>query len=282
MSSLQVMSFNLRVPVESHGPGHPDHWHDRLPAIVEVLRERRPHLVGTQEGVWPQLRVILDELPHYGLIGTGRDGGSRAEYSAILYDRERFDLESWDQWWLSPTPTHVGSVGWGASCTRIAVIADLLDRASGQVVTMVNTHLDHVSDEARTEGARSIVDRLGAATTPPRAAIVTGDFNCAGGASEAWRVLTEAGLDDTWLVAAEREGEGLATFHGYSEPSADPAGQAQIPPTHLPGSLGQAVRIDWVLASPDWKVERAELVLDRPAGVWPSDHWPLAATLTRA
>jgi len=272
MSSLQVMSFNVRVLVEGQPAGHPDEWRTRLPAVVEVLRHHRPDLVGTQEGTWPQLRTVLEELPDYGLVGTGREGGSNAEYSAILYRRDRFRLEGWDQWWLSATPDVIGSMGWNTSCPRIATLAEFTDRRTGKRLTLVNTPLDHVSDEARTEGAKLIAARL-----PAEGALVTGDFNCTAGEAEAWTVLTSAGLRDTWLTA-ETRGDDICTYHGYSEPGERTA-EEHVSRGSLPGEHGPAVRIDWILASDDWRVSSAEILTDRPGGVWPSDHWPVVATV---
>ena len=92
--------------------------------------------------------------------------------------------------------------------------------------------------------------------------VVTGDFNAAGGASEPWKILVEESpLEDAWTVAAERHGE-VATGHGWKTPR--------------PGGA----RIDWVLVRGVAGVSRAEALLDKPNGVWPSDHLPIRVDLT--
>ena len=58
----------------------------------QLLQRERPDIVGTQEGLYRQLRDIADDLPqHYDSIGLGRDGGSRGEAMQILYDAKRLE-----------------------------------------------------------------------------------------------------------------------------------------------------------------------------------------------
>ena len=125
MATIDVMTFNLRMPVSNCEPGDPDHWLTRIPAGIERLRSRRPAVVGTQEGCDPQWDRLLPELPHYQRLGTGRERGHKGEYSAILVDTEVLEVASWTQFTLSETPDVLGSRSWGSSCTRIAVVADL-------------------------------------------------------------------------------------------------------------------------------------------------------------
>lgn len=261
-----VMSFNLRCPLPENTPGgqpgHPDYWVERLPAIVEVLREHRPTIVGTQEGVTDQLDQIVAALPHYEVIGEGREIGGVGEHSAILVDTGRVEVRECTQFWLSETPDEPGSRSWGSSCTRVAVVADLLLDGSTHL-TAANTHLDHISAEARLRGVETLLTRL---PDEGRAIIVTGDFNCEAGVAEPWQALSAAGLSDTWLDE-QRAGDrdGVDTFHGYAEPTKAGA---------------TAERIDWIMASSDLSIIDAAIVTDRAQGVWPSDHWPVAATLS--
>lgn len=261
MATIDVMTFNLRMPVRDRQPGHPDFWLTRIPAAIELLRSRRPAVVGTQEGCDPQWDRLLPELSHYQRLGTGRERSHKGEYSAILVDTEVLEVADWSQFTLSETADELGSRSWGSSCTRIAVVADLVVRATGERFTVANTHLDHVSDEARVEGGRLIRSRI-----PRRATLVTGDFNCAAGDSATWQEFTGDGFVDTWLArpADEAADEAVDTFHGYTEPGVE--GE-------------QPVRIDWILATPDVGVVSSEIVTDRPGGVWPSDHWPVLARL---
>ena len=260
-TTVDVMTFNLRMPVRDRQPGDPDHWLTRLPAAIDLLRTRRPAVVGTQEGCDPQWDRLLAELPHYQRLGTGRERGHKGEYSAILVDSGVLEVADWTQFTLSETPDVLGSRSWDSSCTRAAVVAELVVRATGERFTLANTHLDHVSDWARVEGTRLIRSRI-----PRRATVVTGDFNCTAGEAAAWQGFMDDGFVDTWLTRPDSatSDEAVDTFHDYSEP----------------GIAGERPeRIDWILATPDVGVVSSEIVTDRPGGVWPSDHWPVVARL---
>jgi endonuclease/exonuclease/phosphatase family metal-dependent hydrolase len=249
--SLHVMTQNLRNSTGDTSPGESDHWPDRAPVLTELLRTD-PDVVGTQEVLFEQI-VVLDSAlgaTHFRL-GSGRDGGARGEHNLLYLRKDRFELLDWDQFWLSEDPRRVGSVGWGAGCTRICVWARVLDQAVGREAVFAVTHLDHASEEARQRGSEVIVRELlgggaakeadgtrpvdwpvGAAPGGPSTAlplILMGDFNAAGGASTAWDTLTGAGLQDAHDITAELVGEDFGTFPNYQEPQVG------------------TVRIDWIL-----------------------------------
>ena len=80
------MPFNLRYASAST----PHSWAERRPVTRQLLRRESPHLIGTQEGLYQQLRDIEQDLgAGYAWIGTGREGGSHGEFAAIFYDTGR-------------------------------------------------------------------------------------------------------------------------------------------------------------------------------------------------
>lgn len=249
------MSFNLRYDARA-AAGDPDRWLDRLPLISRLLDAERPTLLGVQEPLFHQLGAVSAALPGYAVVGFGREGGSRSEHSSVLYDTDRLLLTGWDQQWLSDTPTVIGSTTWGNDLPRILVRCEFTDLATGAAFTMINTHLDHRSEDARRRGAEQIAREVAAAAGP---VIVTGDFNCAAGDSVPWRVLVDAGLVDTWLAADRQDSPATATWHGYDAP--DPGG----------------TRIDWIMVSPQIEVRTATINPWTAAGRWPSDHCPVQA-----
>src|SRR5918992_1432360 len=100
-SDLHVMSFNLRFASDTP----PNSWPERRPVMRHLLREEMPQLIGTQEGLYQQLRDIQSDLPpRYDSIGQGRDGGSPGEAMQIFYDSRRLDPLEYDHYWLSDTP----------------------------------------------------------------------------------------------------------------------------------------------------------------------------------
>jgi len=76
-----------------------------------------------------------------------------------------------------PTPFKV-SVFPGAGCKRICTAARFLLRACPKPLTVLNTHLDHVSDEQRKYGASLLLIRgKYEASTSKGPVLLTGDFN---------------------------------------------------------------------------------------------------------
>jgi endonuclease/exonuclease/phosphatase family metal-dependent hydrolase len=253
---LQVMSFNLRNAV---GDGT-DPWSERRAANRALLRAELPTVIGTQEGLYQQLRELAEGLPaEYEWIGTGREGGSRGEFMAVFFDASRLEPREFDHFWLSDQPDLVGSSSWGNDVVRMATWVRFRDRATGVTFVVLNTHLDHAVDEAQRRGAELVAGRLGEfdADLP---VLVTGDFNVAAEASEPYATLVgKAGLVDTWTAADERLSPPYATFHGYRPPE-----------------VGGA-RIDWILARPGVRVPVAAINTFTLDGRWASDHWPVQA-----
>ncbi|MFJ6834236.1 endonuclease/exonuclease/phosphatase family protein [Streptomyces sp. NPDC091209] len=255
---LDVMTYNLRYA----STAEPNSWAVRRPVMRELLLGESPHVIGTQEGLYRQLLDIESDLaPHYEWIGTGREGGSRDESVAIFYDTRRLSPVEHDTFWLSDTPKVIGSNTWGAALPRIATWVRFRDLADGgREFRVLNTHLDHRSQYARTRAASLIAERA-AAFDPSLPLLVTGDFNAPAHLNEAYDILLGAGLRDTWDTAASRT-KLYATFHGYAPLTPD------------------GERIDWILASPGVSVHRASIDTFSLYGQFPSDHLPVGASLT--
>lgn len=260
---LHVMTCNLRCQVPSTVPGQPDHWPTRREVHRSILLTEKPSLIGFQEvlaGQLDDLRAMLGT--HYLLLGEGRDGGTAGEYNPIAVDLTRFEVLDHQQFWLSQTPDVPGSVSWGSSLPRIAVVARLRDRATGRELGFVNTHLDHMSEAARGGGAQLIRDRL---ADVPGPVVVVGDMNTPRPEGAAWQAFTGAPQADAfveaWTVAERRLGEDVETFHAYAS---EPTGEG---------------RIDWILVRGDVRVEAVGTNTTTVDGAFASDHWPVQAVI---
>ena len=252
------MTYNLRY-ASARGANA---WPDRLPGMRTLLTDYQPDLIGTQEGVYGQLKDLAGALPGYDWLGLGRDGGSRGEFMAIFYRRERFDLLGYDHFWLSDTPEVIASSTWGNTNKRMVTWGHFLDRVTGKEFHLWNTHLDHALQPAREKGARLIRERL--AKVPENLPVLlTGDFNADARANPAYDILvSEGGLADTWYAAAERRNEKANSFSGFGE------------------LRHEGRRIDWILSRGPMSVRASEVITWRDGNQWPSDHLPVAAWLT--
>jgi endonuclease/exonuclease/phosphatase family metal-dependent hydrolase len=138
---------------------------------------------------------------------------------------------------------------------------------NGRKFRFINTHLDSTAGAIRVAQANELLS--GPASTPLPVVLV-GDLNSAPNEPEpsAYARLTGAGFVDTW-TQINPTNPGLTW--GHAENLLNPT------PTFT-------TRIDYVLTRPRMAVTHSRLVgIDRdnrtPAGLWPSDHAGIVATL---
>ncbi|MEU9975282.1 endonuclease/exonuclease/phosphatase family protein [Streptomyces sp. NPDC051014] len=255
---LDVMTFNLRYA----STAEPHSWADRRPVMRELLLRANPQVIGTQEGLYQQLRDIDADLgPHYDWIGTGREGGSRDESTAIYYDVRRLAPVEHYTFWLSDTPEVIRSNTWNAAFPRIVTWVRFRDLADGgREFYVANTHFDQKSQDAR-ERSAALLGRRIAEFDPALPVVVTGDFNAAAHGNRAYDTLVDSGLVDAW-DAAERRGTPYGTFHGYHRLRQD------------------GDRIDWILTSPGVTTHEAVMDTFSRQGRFPSDHLPVRVSLS--
>jgi endonuclease/exonuclease/phosphatase family metal-dependent hydrolase len=255
---LVIATYNLRYASNES----PNAWPDRRPAVKALLDRYQPDLIGTQEGLYQQLKDIAADQPAYAWIGVGRDGGSHGEFMAIFYRQDRFEPLEYDHFWLSDTPAAVASTTWGNAVPRMVTWARFRDRLTGHEFYFWNTHLDHEAQLAREKSARLIKQRISKLPADVPVFLV-GDFNAVATANRAYDILAkESGLADTWFAARERRNEDVNSFTGFS-------------PLRREGQ-----RIDWILARGAMDLRATEVVTFRHGEQWPSDHLPVVAWVT--
>jgi endonuclease/exonuclease/phosphatase family metal-dependent hydrolase len=254
--SLQIMTFNLRFAAESG----PHSWPRRRPVLADLLRLEQPTVLGTQEGLYGQLRDIDQDLRNqYDWIGVGREGGSRDEFTAIFFDTRRVEPVEFEHFWLSDTPDVVGSNTWGNDSVRMATWVRFADRRTGTEFVVLNTHLDDQSRDSRMRSAELVRDRV-RAFPPELPVIVTGDFNAPAERSAPYEALvTDGGLTDAWPAATDRRTSTYTTWHGYRPLEPD------------------GPRIDWILTRGEVEVDAIGVNTFREGGQFPSDHLPVQA-----
>lgn len=251
---LRVMTFNVRYA----GAQAPNAWHQRRPVASALIRQQSPDVVGTQEGLYGQLKDLEADLPAYDWIGLGREGGSRGEFMAVFYRKDRLEPLQFDHYWLSDTPDVIGSATWGNSVRRMVTWVKFRDRTTNGEFYFINTHFDHRVQESREKSAALVLARTDELKTDLPVLLV-GDFNAAAGANRVYDLLVnENAFTDTW-TAAEHRGKAIGTFHGYEGPTED-------------GS-----RIDWILSRGPVTTLSSEVVTFAVDGQYPSDHFPVAA-----
>jgi endonuclease/exonuclease/phosphatase family metal-dependent hydrolase len=252
---FRVMSFNIRYPAADDGPNI---WELRHDLVIETIRNQNADILGLQEVLAAQAAELRAALPEYGFIGVGRDDGAeQGEFVPIFYRRQRFTLTDSGHFWLSAHPDQPGSVGWDAALPRMATWVRLQFKdAPLTEITVVNTHFDHSGERARVESAkviRRLVESLGG-----QPLVVLGDFNCPPGSEPHW-ILTEERSHPTALRDALAAADG-GTYHAFT-------------------GTAREGRIDWILIGRRCEVLAAAIDRTERNGRYPSDHFPVAATL---
>ena len=205
---IRVATYNVRGPNDNS----PNSWRDRLPRMVQTIRDNKFEIIGTQETMSGPIKD-LKEVLKFDYFGVGRDKRKGDEHNVVFYDPERFSIVSQETFWLSGDPTVPGSVAWDSSLPRICTWGLLQDRWTGKRFVIANTHLDHQSAMARIQGVNLILTRL-APMIEQYPFILTGDFNSTADDMPVRRVLGV--LRDARTVSeTDHYGAGDETFHNF-------------------------------------------------------------------
>ena len=254
---IKVMTFNIRY-ASAFGANA---WPKRRAGVVEVIREQKPGIIGTQEGLHHQLLYMDKELAEYKWIGVGREGEKRGEFMAIFYRSDRLKPLEEKHFWLSDTPKVVGSASWGNTVKRMVTWVRFLDRKTHKEFYFWNTHFDHRSQPSREKSALLINKRVAALQTK-LPVILVGDFNAVAKANRAYDTLTTTGgFKDTFVSAKEKVNADWNTFNSFQKTK-----------------KGKR-RIDWILTKGPVKVDRTSIVLFEKFKQLPSDHQPVTAQI---
>lgn len=167
------MTFNIRYANPDDGP---DYWDNRREAVVRMVEEVKPGVMGIQEGLAPQVAFLDSALTGYSYVGVGRDDGHEAgEYAAVFYNDSLYAPVEDGHFWLSETPDSA-CLGWDAVCIRIATWVKLREKATGREFLVFNTHFDHIGVVARQESAKLLLSRVHEfGDSIPT--VIMGDFN---------------------------------------------------------------------------------------------------------
>ncbi|WP_216591014.1 endonuclease/exonuclease/phosphatase family protein [Streptomyces brasiliscabiei] len=268
-------------------------WQERQKAILAVLRELRPDVVGLQE-VWERDGGDGGEHGDAGEHGgENLAGWLAAELGMHWAWGEYGDTGRWRRRigdpsvgvgtavlsrWPVLEREAVGLPAADGGTTRGALYA-LLD-APGAPVPFFTVHLSSDTDASAlrcrqvTELAALVARHRDRSTHPP---VITGDFN-------AWPDSDEVRLFGGYRTAPAVPGQVFLDAWEYAEPGA-PAATWDPANPYVAESFGPRVRIDYIHVGPPGPgglghVRAVRRAGDAPVGgVWPSDHMAVVADL---
>jgi len=278
---LRVGSYNIR---NSGGDkGKANDWKLRRGDMAALMKKLDLDVVGLQEVMPDQADYLCSQFTNFTMVGEYRNGPRRGEASSVFFRKDRFEMLQQGTFWLSETPEVVASISWNSRCTRVCTWVRLQDRKTGRKFCFANTHLDHVSAEARLGGMKLIAKRMKdfSAGLP---VIFTGDHNCVEHSAPAQymaKVLRnavhccETPVEGPWLSAPGWRYYDPATLLPATE--ALKIGSKALAKERRPG----CDRIDYIYVSTEFKVKQYATHADERPGVkmYPSDHLPVTALL---
>lgn len=252
-NEVNIMSYNLRClnPMDLGKKT----WFYRADLIIKSIEKEQPGIIGFQEATKWQYSYLCDTLSSYDSVITYRDDAFNSEGCPIFYRSDMYTLINKGSFWLSETPD-VMSKSWGAQFNRVCSYVILKDNATETEFVVFNTHLSHVSDEARINGIQVVLDKIAEFGSLP--AVLMGDLN-AEEDSETYRSATVNFLD------AKYQTENTMTSCTYQDW----------------GKQLDRNCIDYVMISKQGlKVNSYKVVNNTYDGVYTSDHFPLSVSLS--
>lgn len=250
---IRIMSANVRC-LNPQDLGKKS-WFYRADLILKNIEAEAPTVIGFQEVTKWQYAYLCDTLSGYDSVITYRDDTAFSEGCPVFYNTSLYNLKDKGSFWLSETP-EVMSKGWDAACYRICSYVILEEKENGKQFVVFNTHLDHVSDTARINGIRVVLDKIAQFGGLP--SVIIGDLNAAED-SETYRSVTENFLDAKYQLENPQIS---ATYQNWGTELDRPC-------------------IDYCMISKTgFTVNSYKVVQTTYDGVYPSDHFPLSVSLT--
>lgn len=254
MDELKIITSNIRFSNPSDGVHD---WPYRLPLLENLYKSFGPDILATQEGRIGQLRELDEKLPELILIDSHRNWIDERMYPCLFINPQTISVESSGDIWLSETPELPGSKSFDSAFPRLCTWAKVTIKKSGKQLMIVNTHLDHILNSTRVSQIQVLINEL--KKFNDRQLIIVGDFNESPLTSIKSDLMNAFGLKDPWVEKNYPEETSHHSFNGLDTVAGD--------------------RIDWILIPKDF--ECSNLVMDKRSvgNVYPSDHYPILATV---
>lgn len=251
--TIKAMSCNVRC-ITNIDKGVKN-WYYRADLLMDDIEGEAPGIIGFQEVTPKQYDYLVDCLPQYESEIVYRDDTKKPEGCPVFYHKDLYEKVEMGSFWLSETPEKM-SKDWGAACYRICSYMILKERSTSKEFVIFNTHLDHVSDEARIKGIGVVLDKIKAFGGLP--SVIMGDLNAEEG-SETYNSVTQNFLDARYVAESTTDSY---TYQNW-------------------GNMESAKRIDYFMISKEGiKAQRYNVVPALHDGVYSTDHCPITVEFT--
>ena len=263
-NSIRLISFNI---LYDYGDDQVHSWKSRKEYVFALLQFHAPDIFCLQEPLQNQVNDLADYFSDYDYLTAGcGDGVSEGQHMTIFYLKNKFDLLDSGKFGLSETPEKLGCVGWDAKNPRLALWAKLFQKSTKQTFYIVNTHLDHIGETARQQGALLLGAKVKeiAGDFP---VLLCGDFN-ANTESKAYRNMIDCGFADCAEVPDIISYDLPYTYHRYL------LGEDKSEIEKFNDDARVLKIIDHIFYRGAAQVLRHGILGDNFMGIYPSDHLP--------
>ncbi len=251
-TEITICSFNIRGSNMDTGVNA---WSNRKKMVIREFSNYQYDIVCMQEPLIDQIQDFLS-IGMYDWLGVSGQGTPDNDvFTPIFYNKKKLNVLDYGTFWLSETPDVV-SRGWDGKFPRICTWAKFRDIENCRSFYVFNTHLDHVGEVAKLEGARLICRKIKEMTTE-EAVFITGDMNSTPETPPIHTFLSE--FSNSREIATEKSG---------------PAGTA-----HSYGKLYPPSQIDYIFVNEYISVIKAVTITKNSDPVYMSDHYPIVITV---
>lgn len=251
---MRISTINIRYENEHDGINS---WENRSVLLSKFINEHQFDFIGTQEGRKKQIYDLSGKI-NLKLVDSHRGWIEERMYPSIYFNKEKYDLHSSGDIWLSETPTVPGSSSFRSAFPRLASWAKLELKSNHFKLLIVNVHLDHVLEETRINQIRILTEELDKIIKQDEKLIILGDFNDSPNSLTYQTLLKHFKLTDPWINLNVQE---ESSHHGFN------------------GQNNHGHRIDWILHDHHFTCERIYLDKTHQEKIYLSDHFPVVATL---
>lgn len=250
-TEITICSFNIRGSNMDTGVNA---WSNRKKMVIREFGNYQYDIVCMQEPLTDQIQDFLS-IGIYEWLGVSGQGTPDSDvFTPIFYNKKKLNVLDYGTFWLSETPDVV-SRGWDGKFPRICTWAKFRDIEKCRSFYVFNTHLDHVGEVAKLEGARLICRKI-KEMTAEEAVFITGDMNSTPETPPIHTFLSE--FSNSREIATEKSG---------------PAGTA-----HSYGKLYPPSQIDYIFVNEYISVTKAITITKNSDPVYMSDHYPIVIT----
>ena len=251
---MKLISSNIRYE-NPHDGIHS--WENRRPLLQKIITDFHPDILATQEGRELQIKSLAQLLP-LKLIETHREWIEDRMYPCLYVNEEQIKVLKSGDIWLSETPETAGSSSFKSAFPRLCTWMQVTHLVNNQDYFVVNTHLDHVLEATRLEQIKVLIHEVEILNTDQLPLILMGDFNDSPVSKVREFILGSLDLKDPWLEIGFVE---ETSHHGFHKEKVE------------------GDRIDWILVPHSFAVEEIYLEKKSYNSIFPSDHYPLLATV---